>query len=103
LAGEQIMSDAGGNKKEDLSSSLFWTILAPIHEIDDRNADAVVDWLKDRSSVLVWFTSIITGSIVLLTLFGNKPGFDRPGSIVLSISRVLMLFSIPGRSNGTEF
>ena len=82
------------DRKEDLSSSLFWTIFAPISEINDRNAEAVIDWLKDRSSVLIWFTSIITGSIVLLTLFGNKPGFDGPGSTALFISLLLMFFSI---------
>lgn len=88
------MSDAGDPTKEDLSSSLFWSIFAPIHEIDERNAEAVIEWLKDRSSVLIWFTSIITGSMVLLTLFGNQPGVDQPGSIALSISLLLMLFSI---------
>ncbi len=87
------MSEAS-DKKENLSSSLLWIIFAPINEINDRNTEAVIDWLKDRSSVLIWFTSIITGSIVLLTLFGNKPGFNEPSSIALSISLLLMLFSI---------
>ena len=87
------MSEAKDNK-EDLSSSLFWTIFAPINDINDSNAEAVIDWLKDRSSVLIWFTSIITGSIVLLTLFGNKPGFNDPSSIALSISLLLMFVSI---------
>jgi hypothetical protein len=87
------MSDENDNK-EDLSSSLLWTIFAPITDINDRNAQAVIEWLKDRSSVLIWFTSIITGSIVLLTLFGNKPGFNNPSDIALSVSLLLMFFSI---------
>lgn len=87
------MSEENNNQK-DLSSSLFWTIFVPIKEINDQNNEAVIDWLKDRSNVLIWFTSIITGSIVLLTLFGNKPGFDKPSAIALSLSLLLMLFSI---------
>ena len=87
------MSKPSDNNK-DLSSSLFWTIFAPISDINDRNAEAIIEWLKDRSSVLIWFTSIITGSIVLLTLFGKKPGFNDLSSITLSISLLLMLFSI---------
>jgi len=87
------MSDTSDNK-EDLSSSLLWTIVAPINEINDQNAEVVIDWLRDRSSVLIWFTSIITGSIVLITLFGNKPGFDEPSSVALSVSLLLMFFSI---------
>jgi len=82
------------DKKEDLSSSLFWTIFAPINEINDQNTEAVIDWLKDRSGVLIWFTSIITGSIVLLTLFGKKPGFSTPSGIALTISLLLLFFSV---------
>jgi hypothetical protein len=87
------MSKLSDNNK-DLSYSLFWTIFAPIGDINDSNIEAIIEWLKDRSSVLIWFTSIITGSIVLLTLFGKKPGFIDPSSIALSISLLLMLFSI---------
>jgi hypothetical protein len=82
------------DNKKDLSYSLSWTIIAPISDVTDSNVEAIIDWLKDRSSVLIWFTSIITGSIVLLSLFGKKPGFNDLGSIALFISLLLMLFSI---------
>ncbi|MFH1981914.1 MAG: hypothetical protein ABIL58_08715 [Pseudomonadota bacterium] len=79
---------------KDLSSSLLWNLFAPIEEITEHNAEAVIDWLKDRSSVLIWFTSIITGSLMLFTLFGKKPGFHDLNSIALSISLLLMFVSI---------
>jgi hypothetical protein len=82
------------DSQKDLSTSLLWTLFMPISDITDDNSEAIIEWLKDRSSVLIWFTSIITGSIVLLTLFGNKPGFKDPNSIFLSISLLLMFFSI---------
>lgn len=82
------------DNKGDLSSSLIWTLFAPINEITDLNAEVVIDWLKDRSSVLIWFTSIITGSLMLLTLFGKKPGFKDINGTVLSISLLLMFFAI---------
>ena len=43
---------------------------------------------------MIWFTSIITGSMVLLTLFVKKPGFTDLSGIALFISLLLMLFSI---------
>ncbi len=87
------MHDPNGENK-DLSRSLFWTIFVPINEINSENTQAIIEWLRDRSNVLIWFTSIITGSIVLLTLFGNKPGIKDPGGIALSASLLLMFFSI---------
>jgi len=78
----------------DLSLSLLWTIRVPINDITAENSEAIIDWLKDRSAVLVWFTSVITGSLTLFSLFGKKPGFNDPSSIVLSLSLLLMFFSI---------
>jgi hypothetical protein len=43
--------------------------------IDDGNREAVLDRLKDRNHFHTWFTSLITGSFVVLTVFGSKPGF----------------------------
>ncbi len=86
--------DETKDDKEDLSSSLIWTLFAPIDEITDHNAAAVIDWLNDRSSVLTWFTSIVTGSVILLTIFGKRPGFQDLNSTILSISLLLMFFSI---------
>jgi hypothetical protein len=41
--------------------------------IDDKNRAFVTEWLRDRSAFYTWFSSLITGSFVLLTVFGNKP------------------------------
>jgi hypothetical protein len=71
-----------------------WTLFAPIREINKDTPDAVIEWLKDRSSMLVWFTSIITGSLVVLTVFGKKPGFESIEEILLSISLLLMFVAI---------
>ena len=62
--------------------------------IDDRNREAVIDWLNDRNQFHTWSTSLITGSFVILTVFGNQPGYDDPGQIVLSISLILLLASV---------
>ena len=62
--------------------------------ITDRNRDAVVDWLIDRDHFHTWFTSLITGSFVVLTVFGSKPGYEEPGQILLSVSLILLLVSV---------
>lgn len=87
------MSDVQKNPK-DLSASLLWTLRVPINTLTDENSEAILDWLRDRSAVLTWFTTIITGSLMLLTLFGKKPGFNDPSSIALAVSLALMLVSI---------
>jgi hypothetical protein len=72
----------------------LWTIFAPIGDITEDNAEAIVNWLEDRSKLHTWFTSINTGSLVLLTLFGKKPGFVEIDEIFLSISLLLMFASV---------
>ena len=81
-------------EKRDLSSSLIWTLLVPIQEINDKNAGPIVEWLKERNDVFIWLTSLITGSLVLLTLFGKKPGFNNINEIALSTSLLLMFLSV---------
>lgn len=61
--------------------------------IDDGNRDAVVDWLEDRNKFHTWFTSVIAGSFVVLTVFGAKPGFTTPSEKLLSVALVLLLFA----------
>ena len=62
--------------------------------VDDSNREFVVEWLKDRSAFHSWFTSLITGSFVLITVFGTKPGFSSPEGVVLAIAVALLLFSL---------
>lgn len=62
--------------------------------IDDTQRPYVVEWLRDRSAFHTWFSSLITGSFILLTLFGNKPGFTTPSGVVLSLSVGLLLLAL---------
>lgn len=65
-----------------------------LSKINDSNRDAVLDWLRDRSHFHTWFTSLIVGSFVVLTVFGNQPGFNDIGSIFLSLALILLLISV---------
>lgn len=69
-------------------------IYEELSEITDQNRAAVLEWLKDRSHFHTWFTSLIVGSFVILTVFGNKPGFSDIGEIYLSVSLILLLMSV---------
>lgn len=62
--------------------------------VNDSNRQFVVEWLKDRSAFHSWFTSLITGSFVLITVFGTKPGFSTPSGVVLAIAVALLLLSL---------
>lgn len=62
--------------------------------IDDAKRPFVTEWLRDRSAFHTWFSSLITGSFVMLTVFGNKPGFGPPSAVVLSLAIGLLLFSL---------
>ena len=65
-----------------------------LSKINESNRDAVMDWLRDRSHFHTWFTSLIVGSFIVLTVFGNRPGFDDIGAIFLSASLILLLVSV---------
>lgn len=62
--------------------------------IDDTNRSFVAEWLRDRSAFHTWFSSLVTGSFILLTVFGNMPGFGTPGAVVLSIAIGLLILSL---------
>lgn len=66
-----------------------------IHEydIDERNREFVAEWLDDRKDFHKWFTSLIVGSFVAITIFGKKPHFDDISGLLLSTSLGLLLFS----------
>ena len=91
MATRESKPDDDTEKGKDLSTSLLWTLFSPIGEINEDNAEHIVGWLDDRSKLLTWFTSIITGSLVLLTLFGESPGFSGINQILLSVA-ILLLF-----------
>jgi hypothetical protein len=62
--------------------------------IDDAKRPFVTEWLRDRSAFHTWFSSLVTGSFVVITIFGSKPGFGTPGAVFLSIAVVLLLLSL---------
>lgn len=65
-----------------------------ISYIDDSNREHIVEWLRDRSTFHSWFSSLITGSFVVISVFGSKPGFSTPGGVLLSISVALLILSL---------
>lgn len=62
--------------------------------IDDRTRAHVIEWLRDRSAFHAWFSSLVTGSFVVITVFGNRPGFDTPSGVFLAIAVALLLLSL---------
>ncbi|WP_437828062.1 hypothetical protein [Sorangium sp. So ce1153] len=62
--------------------------------INEQNMEAVMTWLNDRNQFHTWLTSLITGSFVVLTAFGSKPGFSDIGQTILSTALVLLLISV---------
>jgi hypothetical protein len=63
-------------------------------KIDDANRGAVLGWLDDRNHFHTWFSGVITGSLVILLVFGAKPGFATPSQTFLSVAQILLLFAI---------
>jgi hypothetical protein len=81
-------------KDEDRSWSLLWTPFAPISEVREENKEAVAKWLEDRTALLVWLTSVCTGSLVLVTLFGKKLGVESPSQVFMLIGAGLLFLSV---------
>jgi hypothetical protein len=63
-------------------------------DIDEDNRPFVVEWLRDRSAFHTWFSSLITGSFVVITVFGSKPGFDTVGGVFLAIAVICLLLAL---------
>ena len=62
--------------------------------ITDFNRPFIVEWLSDRSAFHIWFSSLITGSFVVISIFGQKPNFETPNGVILSIAILLFLFAL---------
>lgn len=62
--------------------------------ITEQNRAFVVEWLRDRSSFHSWFSSLVTGSFVVITVFGSKPSFTSVGGCILSVALILLLFAL---------
>src|SRR5690606_39318045 len=62
--------------------------------IDDSNRQFVLEWLRGRSAFHSWFTSLITGSFVIITVFGAKPGLSTPSGVFIAIAVALLLLSL---------
>lgn len=62
--------------------------------ITEANRPYVIEWLRDRSAFHIWFSSLITGSFVVITVFGRKPDFVNSDGILLAAAVVLLLFAL---------
>jgi hypothetical protein len=62
--------------------------------ITEKNRLFVVEWLRDRSAFHTWFSSLVTGSFVVITVFGSRPSFSSVSGSVLLIALVLLLFAL---------
>ncbi|MCP4978892.1 MAG: hypothetical protein GY935_00180 [Gammaproteobacteria bacterium] len=65
-----------------------------ILQITTENEAYVIEWLNDRQDFHKWFTTLIIASFVLLTIFGNKPGFGSIGPVFLTAALISMLLAI---------
>lgn len=63
-------------------------------QVTDANRPFIVEWLRDRSAFHTWFASVVSGSFLLITVFGNKPGFGSPGGVFLVIALCLLVLSL---------
>lgn len=62
--------------------------------IDDSNREYMVEWLSDRSAFHTWFSSLVIGSFVVINIFGEKPSFQTPSGVFLTVSVILFLFAL---------
>ena len=65
-----------------------------LEEIGDDNRQYVLEWLRDRSAFHTWFSSLVTGSFAVITVFGSKPGFATPSGMFLSLAVALLILSL---------
>ncbi len=65
-----------------------------LYDIETKEVQtAVADWLEDRRDFHKWFTSIIVGSFVAITIFGEKPHTADISGILLTVALGLLLFA----------
>ena len=64
------------------------------YDIDEHNKVWIAEWLEDRRDFHKWFTSLIVGSFVAITIFGQKPHLNSISGHLLTASLGLLLFSI---------
>ena len=62
--------------------------------ITEQNRPFVVEWLRDRSAFHTWFSSLVTGSFIVITVFGSRPSFSSAGGYILSVALILLLFAL---------
>jgi hypothetical protein len=62
--------------------------------VDDATRPFVVEWLRDRSAFHTWFSSVITASFVVVTVFGNKPQVGTPSGVLLALAVALFLLAL---------
>ena len=72
----------------------LWSSKSRVSVVTDENRGYMVEWLRDRSAFHGWFSSLVTGSFVVITVFGSKPDVATTDGVVLAISVVLFLFAL---------
>jgi len=65
-----------------------------LSEITEQNREHILEWLRDRNAFHVWLSSLVTGSLVLSTIFGSKAGLSGVTERVLAVAAMLMLLSL---------
>lgn len=63
------------------------------YDIASKDKDHITVWLDDRKDFHKWFTSLIVGSFVAITIFGEKPHLNDISGQMLTTSLALMLFA----------
>ena len=63
------------------------------YDIAKEHKEYIATWLDDRKDFHKWFTTLIVGSFVAITIFGEKPHLDDLSGELLTLSLGLMLFA----------
>lgn len=73
---------------------LTWEYFAAAANITPSNRDAFIELLNERSRFHTWLTSLITGSVVMLTAFGIKPSGATLHGQVAFASLIFMIIGV---------
>lgn len=63
------------------------------YDIAHKDRMAIGEWLDERRDFHKWFTTLIVGSFVAITIFGEQPHFDNISGQLLATALALLLFA----------
>lgn len=64
-----------------------------VYNVKEEDRKHVAQWLEDRRDFHKWFTTLIVGSFVVITIFGKKPHMADVSGQLLTVSLALLLFA----------